>query len=534
MSTVSLRRKLAFALYTALALLIGLVLVNRWVIESERYVNAELGDKFLPAVSLVLNADRDLYQARLAQLEYLTAENPGAQQAARAVFDENNQQALDRMQQFQTSLSHHTQINARLTGFAGAYEEWRRSSQAYFQSPSAEHYLQTGKSFDQLREIYNLAGEVADATVLQLRRDTDSSVNRQLLVLNTAAVLVLIYMLATAYWGPKWLFERLQLVSDRIREIGTGGGDLSSRIEAGAADEMGELAERFNRLLDLIAHLVAAVRGGVHKVTDELVVLSGNINQVGKSAVDQSEAVSALAASYHQTSIATGEVAKIAVRTAELTQTAQETAVHGTDYVKRSSEELGRLASDFRATFSLADSLKHNSAQIVSVVETIRSIAEQTNLLALNAAIEAARAGEQGRGFAVVADEVRSLAKRTQESTDEIGQIIASFQNQVVSVFDAIQRGSERLAQSVGHSSEVNTHFSEVKSLVTQINDLALQTATATEEQSNVSEEINRNIAIIDDKAQRNSELADAVRAITGALRVEADGLLEQVSRFRV
>jgi methyl-accepting chemotaxis protein len=534
LSSVSLRQKLAFALYVAAALLIGLVLVNRWVIQSERHVNAELGDKFLLGVSLVLNADRDLYQARLAQLEYQITEDPGARQAARAAFDENNQQSLDRMQQFQSLLSHYPQINTRLTGFDGAFEEWRRASQTFFQAPSSDLYVQADKSFEQLREIYNLAGEAADETVSALRRDTEASVSRQLLLLNIVAALILVYMLATAYWGPKWLFDRLQLVSDRIREIGSGGGDLSSRIEVGTADEMGELARSFNTLLDLIAHLVEAIRGGVHKVTDDLAVLSGNIDQVGKSAVGQSGAVSALAASYHETSIATGEVAKIAVRTAELTQTAQETAVHGTDYVKRSSDELGKLADDFRSTFSMADSLKHNSQQIVSVVETIRSIAEQTNLLALNAAIEAARAGEQGRGFAVVADEVRSLAKRTQESTDEIGQIIASFQKQVVSVFDAIQRGSERLGQSVGYSGDVNVHFSQVKTLVTQINELALQTATATEEQSSVSDDINRNIAVIDDQAQRNSETADTVRAIAGALRVEADNLLEQVSRFRV
>jgi methyl-accepting chemotaxis protein len=531
---LSLRWKLSFALYIAAALVVGLVLVNRWAIQSESHVNAELGDRFQPGVSLILNADRDLYQARLAQIEFLHDENPGSRQATRAAFEENNRQAFDRMQQFQSLLSQYPAINARLTGFTGLYDDWTRKSEQFFLSPSNELYTEAGTAFNQLREIYDVAGEAADETVAELRRNAEATISKRLAILNVAALLTLIYMLATSYWGPKWLFDRLRLVSDRVQEISSGGGDLRSRINVGAADEMGELAQRFNTLLDLITHLVEAIRGGVNRVTGELGVLSQNIDQVGKSAVNQSEAVSALAASYHQTSIATTQVAKIAVHTAELTQTAQEDAEHGAEHIKRSSQDVAGLAGDFRATFGLADSLKHNSQQIVSVVETIRSIAEQTNLLALNAAIEAARAGEQGRGFAVVADEVRSLARRTQESTDEIEEIIGSFQNQVVKVFDAIQTGCERLARSVEHSSNVDTHFSRVKSLVTQINDLALQTATATEEQSNVSEEINRNIAIIDDKAQRNSESAETARQIAGALRVETDQLLEQVSRFRV
>lgn len=531
---LSLRWKLSFALYVAAALVVGLVLVNRWAIHSESHVNAELGERFLPAVSLILNADRDLYQARLAQSEFLHQQEPAARQAARAAFDENNRQALERMQQFQAQLSRYPAVNARLAGFTGLYENWTGKSETFFQSPSAALYGEAGTAFEQLREIYNVAGEAADETVVALRRDAEAAIGKWLALLNGAALLTLIYMVVASYWGPKWLFGRLRQVSDRVREIGSGGGELCSRIPVGAADEMGELAQHFNTLLDLIAHLVEAVRGGVQRVTGELGALTQNIEQVGRSAVNQSEAVSALAASYHQTSIATTQVAKIAVNTAELTQTAQQDAERGASHIQRSSEDVASLAGDFRATFGLADSLKHNSQQIVSVVETIRSIAEQTNLLALNAAIEAARAGEQGRGFAVVADEVRSLARRTQESTDEIEEIIGSFQDQVVKVFDAIQTGCERLARSVDHSGTVDTHFSRVKSLVTQINDLALQTATATEEQSNVSEEINRNIAIIDDRAQRNSEIAETARRITGALRVEADQLADQVSRFRI
>lgn len=531
---LSLRRKLAFSLYFAALVVIVLLLVNRIVMEGERHVSSELGDAFLPAISLILNADRDLYQARLAQLEYLVVETPAQKNEAQAEFRENNQQAFERMQKFLKLVHDYPAIEARLGNFASSYNTWSAASEGYLRQPSLSGFQSLEPHYENLRKLYDLAGEAADEVAAELRRESVETAKVNMLLLNIFGLLAVAYVIATSYWGPKWIFDRLGMVSNRIQQISSGDGDLRERISAGAPDELGVLAQRFNLLLDSIAQLVGSIRHSAQSLSGEVASLAGNVDQVREGALGQSTAVSALAASYHETSIATVEVAKIAVRTAELTHTAMEDTHTGATVVRQAADDVTQLAQEFRATLHQADSLKQNSEKIVSMVETIRTVAQQTNLLALNAAIEAARAGEQGRGFAVVADEVRSLASRTQESTDEIESIISRFQAEVLSVFDSIQSGCGRMDDSVQLSRSVSEHFSRVREMVGQINDLALQTATATEEQSNVSEEINRNITLIDDKAQRNSESADDVSRIATAMRQEADALMQQVTRFRI
>lgn len=531
---LSLRRKLAFSLYFAVVALIVLLLANRWVIQGERHVSSQMGDIFLPAVSLILNADRDLYQARLAQLEFFTSENDQQREQTKAAFLENNQQALERMQKFLVMVHEYPQIGQRLTSFASLFRTWTDDSEAFFRQPSMAGFHALNRDFEALRETYNVAGEAADEVAAQLRQESVESAAARMLMLNILALAAVLYVISMSYWVPKWIFDRLTMVSDRIEQISTGDADLRQRINAGAQDEVGVLAHRFNQLLDSIAQLVGAIRTSAQALSQEVASLASNVHLVRDGAEEQSTAVSALAASYHQTSIATVEVAKIAVRTAELTHTALDDAQAGAGVVHQASDDVVKLSQDFRATLHRADSLKQNSQKIVSVVETIRAVAEQTNLLALNAAIEAARAGDQGRGFAVVADEVRALASRTQESTDEIESIIGEFQQQVHGVFDSIQSGCGRLDASVQLSNRVSDYFSRLRELVNQINDLALQTATATEEQSNVSGEINRNITLIDDKAQRNSETADAVGGIAAAMNEEAAALLQQVTRFKI
>lgn len=529
-----LKHKLAIPMYAAGVAVIALALVSRNLVTEGHEASRELGEHFLPAVSTVLNGDRDLYQARLAQLQFLHAVAPESQRAARSVFAENAQQAYERMQRYESLVGHYSQVAGSTAAFKKLHEQWLAQSEQFFKAPSQALFEQSEASFDQLRKVYDAAGEAADETATNLRERQISDARIQMLWLNIFALLTLVYIFSVSYFGPKWLFNRLQLVTDRMKEIGSGNGDLRGRIAVKNDDELGHLAGHFNVLMDSVADLVSAIRSSAEALKGEVDKLSSNIEAVGRSAEDQSEAVSMLAASHHETATATSEVAKIAVKTADFTQKALDDAESGVAVVQKSSRDVQSLAADFGQIYGVADSLKQNSQKIISVMATIRSVAEQTNLLALNAAIEAARAGEQGRGFAVVADEVRSLASRTQDSTDEIGQVITAFQAQVSSVFESIAQGCERLDATVSLAADADQHFGKIRSLVTEINDLALQTASATEEQSSVSEEINRNITLIDDKAQRNSESVREARKIASRLNQESDRLFTQVGGFQV
>lgn len=530
---MSLKQKLAIPIYAAGVVVVILIIISRMLINDVQRSSYELSEHFLPAVSNVLNADRDLYQARLAQLAYLYADDNAARGEAHVEFRENVQQAEERMQNYQRLIGHYTEVATATIAFGETFRQWQSRSAQFFTDPSSNLLQQNESSFGQLRQVFDRAGEVADATASALREQNIAQAEQRMLWLNVVAAAVLVYIFAVAFFGPRLLFARLSEVTARVKDIGSGDGDLRGRIHIAKDDELGRLARHINVLMDSFAQLVGAIRQSAEALRIEVAKLSSTIDLVNDSAETQSEAVSMLAASHHETATATTEVAKIAVRTADFTQKALDDAESGVAVVQKSSRDVQGLAADFAETYGMADTLKHNSQQIIAVMATIRSIAEQTNLLALNAAIEAARAGEQGRGFAVVADEVRSLASRTQESTTEIEHIIGAFQSQVGRVFQSISLGCDRLEATVALAADADQHFAGVRSRITEVNDLALQTATATEEQSSVSEEINRNITLIDDQAQRNADSVGEAREIAARLNRESDKLLSEVSRFQ-
>jgi methyl-accepting chemotaxis protein len=200
--------------------------------------------------------------------------------------------------------------------------------------------------------------------------------------------------------------------------------------------------------------------------------------------------------------------------------------------VEQSIEKITLLAKQLTASAAVVAELERDSVTIGSVLDVIRGIADQTNLLALNAAIEAARAGEQGRGFAVVADEVRSLAIRTQKSTQEITSIISTLQTRTRSIVDLMQESQQQGRESVEQASIAGEVLRQITSDVTNIMDMSTQIAAAIEEQSMVAAEVNKNVVVIRDIADESSHAAEKNAAASEDVRVRAKALNEAVSQF--
>ncbi|MCP1444532.1 methyl-accepting chemotaxis protein [Pseudomonas sp. GGS8] len=308
------------------------------------------------------------------------------------------------------------------------------------------------------------------------------------------AVVVLLVIAAVGMLLANTILRPLNLMKANLDDIAAGEGDLTRRLTITSQDELGELAGSFNRFVDKI-------HGLVRQITEMTSQLTGLVNQVSDQAQRSDQAMERqrhetdqVATAINQMSAAAQEVAKSAQNAAVAAQQTDEEGQAAKRVVAGSIVKIHALVTDIRSSGASLDSLQKDVSSIVSVLGVIRSIAEQTNLLALNAAIEAARAGEAGRGFAVVADEVRALASRTQISTQEIQGMIDRLQAGTQSAVESMRRSSEAGDGTSAQANEAGASLDAMAQLIGTINSMNAQIASAAEEQTAVAEEINRSV----------------------------------------
>ena len=532
MNHLSIRQKLAIPLIIACLAVTGLVVVNHIASSMLKEHGSAMSERFVPAMSAVNNADRDLYQARLALLQ--AAVEPLERQKHIATYQENKEQAYQRMLDFISLMKDYTQVTDTTTAFQRDFNAWEQSSENYLSELSTSRFHDSETAFQALRKIYDNAGEAA-LREADAQAESSEAKSAKLTALSVgAAIITLGYLVFICIANPRAISLRILSVANRLEEIHQGNGDLSQRIPDRPQDEMGKLCRAFNASQQSLAEMINHIRADTLSLRQQAKELAQITQSTHTNSEQQSDALSSLAASFHESATATSEVASLATQTAEKTQHSTNVVKTSIGHVQETATNIKALSQSFDRTYSTADSLKQNSTEIATVVETIRAIAEQTNLLALNAAIEAARAGEQGRGFAVVADEVRTLASRTQASTNDIQEIVTKLHNQIEDVFSAIAAGATQLEGTVNLTQSTSEQLSEVSNLMDNIGNMTLQTAAATEEQSQVSAEINRNISLIDKVSQENVQAVDQVQSISLALDNLAKGLESQVSEFKV
>ena len=323
-------------------------------------------------------------------------------------------------------------------------------------------------------------------------------------------------------------------VAAMLKNIASGEGDLTRRLEYAKQDELGELASWFNRFLDKLQPIIADVKRSVQdarSTADQSALIA---SQTSDGMQQQYREVDQVATAFQEMSATAQDVAHNAAQAAEAARTADQASREGMSVIGKTTSTIELLANEMNVAMQEVEGLANSSEKIGSVLEVIRSIAEQTNLLALNAAIEAARAGEAGRGFAVVADEVRNLAKRTQDSVEEIRQVIEGLQSgtkEVVSTMHSSHRQAQGSVEQVEQAVAVLQRISQAVSVITDMN---LQIASAAEEQSSVAEEINRNVASIRDVTESISAQAEESAKISQGLNKLANHQQSLMDQFRV
>ncbi|WP_447072772.1 methyl-accepting chemotaxis protein [Shewanella indica] len=323
-------------------------------------------------------------------------------------------------------------------------------------------------------------------------------------------------------------------VAEMFRDIGEGEGDLRQRLPVEGEDEIAQLAKGFNSFISKIQDSVVEVAATSEQLGLSAKDVSAQAKQTMSDSQDQKDRTMMVVTAINEMGATVNEIAANAAQAAVTAKDADGESATGQQVVTRARNTINQLSQDVAQVGEVIESLATHTKSIGSILDVIRAISEQTNLLALNAAIEAARAGEAGRGFAVVADEVRNLASRTAASTDEVQVMIDKLQAEAARAVSAMELSRNRSHEGVQAVDEASQALSGISGQIAQISDMNIQVAAATEEQSTVVEDINRNVSEINEITQRTAQTAEAAAAASDALNNLAYRLDTLVARFKV
>ncbi|NOH96954.1 methyl-accepting chemotaxis protein [Vibrio sp. 99-70-13A1] len=331
----------------------------------------------------------------------------------------------------------------------------------------------------------------------------------------------------------KQALSPLTTLSSAMEALSKGDGDLTQRITVNSKDEIGTLATHVNAFIAKLQEIVRDIADSSSKLNQQSEVSTNVARQTSEGLSVQLHEISQIATAVHEMSATAEEVANNAQMTADSAISSTENCEQGKQVIIRNQDSITNLAEQVENASGIIQELEKNALDINTILSTISDIAEQTNLLALNAAIEAARAGEQGRGFAVVADEVRVLSQRTHSSTDEIRVMIETLQKNSLNAVESMQRSQDLAQSSVDDANNATTALEEIATSIQQISDMASHISNAASEQRTVTGEVSKNIQLVNDVSDNMSHEADNSRHLSEELRGIAQQLNTQVQLFK-
>ncbi len=404
------------------------------------------------------------------------------------------------------------------------------SAQQVFMSEGIPLYLNLTKSVSDLIRINHGYAKASRKVVVAAYDSAKLSVTVSLLV-GLVLVVGLSVVLTRQIRDPLIMLARQ---AQRIANGDLGKGELQEWIQDNRfnRDELGQLGSALNRMQNALANLVSEISGSVSQLSSAVEEVSAISEQSAKGMASQQGEVSQVATAMNEMQSTVNEVARNTTDAMGAAKQASRTSTQGNQVVRSAIGSIEQVSRQIEQAGSVVQQLETDSASISMVLDVIRGIAEQTNLLALNAAIEAARAGEQGRGFAVVADEVRSLAQRTQASTAEISKMIEVLQERTAEAGSAMQLSRQQMQESVELAREAGSSIDSINGAVTQITDMNTLIATATEQQNAVTEELNRSIVKIHTAADENAQGAQQTAQACVELSKLANTLHHMTQRF--
>ncbi|MDX7758256.1 methyl-accepting chemotaxis protein [Aeromonas hydrophila] len=537
---LSIGKKIAvvFAVIAAVNVIFGIFLSSELRGVRDRVLN--FTDSTLPSVLSVENLLYDVSYVRRAQFALLMVDDATDLQARRGRIQASIQKVEQAFRAYEATVGadHERQV------FNRAKQEWQR----YLNSVNVVDQLlvqgQLAQAKDQLFQSNPIYGELEQAVnglvevnlgfVKENRGSLLGSVNMVTSFAMVSIGSLLLFMVAMTWFLTRQICLPLQAVVAQANAI--AAGDLTHQLDRQhiGRDELGMLAKASLKMQDNLRGLIEEVVAAVTQLGAAIEEVSAVSEQSAQGIQSQQQEISLVATAMAQMKATVADVAGNTETASESASSANALARRGNQDVQSSLMSITRVAEEIEQAGTLVTELERESAQINVVVDVIRGIADQTNLLALNAAIEAARAGEQGRGFAVVADEVRTLAGRTQASTGEIVAIIETLQARANQAKEVTGQSCEMIRLCVEQSEQTSNGIQQIEEAVAQIADMAIQIASACGEQDAVSDELGRNVERINESSNEVAVGADHTARACLELSQLAAGLRQTIGRFRL
>ncbi|EPZ4991336.1 methyl-accepting chemotaxis protein [Vibrio cholerae] len=373
-----------------------------------------------------------------------------------------------------------------------------------------------------------------DAEIAAMEARAEEQLQQGLYTITSITFVIVVLVSVMAILINRSIMHPLELFDRSIKSFASGDADLTARMERFNVPEFSKLSQNFNRFVESLQNIIKRVNQVGQQVVEETNAMSQRATQVDHLASNQREETEQVATAMTEMTTTAQEISNNANNAAQSAKDAEDNATDVHNIVNAAARSVQALAEEVADASSVIAKLEGDVNNITSSLAVIQDIAEQTNLLALNAAIEAARAGEQGRGFAVVADEVRKLASRTQESTQQIHTMIQQLKAGSDAAVKAMESSQQRSISTVREANAAAEALQKIQASIGTIMDMNALIATATEEQSIVGQEISQRIVVISDQSSESADLANQNRQGSQTLNGRAHELYELVARFKV
>lgn len=550
-NNLSFRYKLMLPLGILAILILFMAFTSLVIIRDLGSTTRDVTSNDIAALNYLLQADRDLYQAIVAErsMIFVDVDSDNFKQLTKS-HSENVEQARERVGKFmeiaqQTGIAEQLDMLPQFESYTQLRDQWEKETQEIVKLRSSNtrtgrntaiemSFTTSAESFNNMRDIIDNLGEKMLTRIDSLKNASEEKVSSAILQMTIIVIVAIVLCAFLAIIFPLMITKPMNQLIRHVQDIAEGEGDLTVRLKETSTDEMGQLARAFNQFISNLQGIIAQVASSSIRVSESSEGLSQSSQRASEMVSLQRNETEQVAQAIHQMVGTVQDVADSANEAARAADQADQESSEGRNVVMQTIDAIEKLAGDVERSSKVISRLRSESQNIGSVLDVIKSIAEQTNLLALNAAIEAARAGEQGRGFAVVADEVRTLAQRTQQSTQEIEQIIDALQAGANEAEEVMSLSRDRASKTVEQAAHAGDSLTAITQSVATIRDMNSQIASASKQQSTVADELNRNVTNIHQVSEQSEQQSNMMLDACNELAKMGEQLQQVVARFRV